>query len=103
MGVKEAYIERVDSLLLEYDFEIAQLKIWVEKLGRGDSPEWLKEFHSFQDKEKKLHFHLAIFKRKNIILRNIAKIHIESLLTDLRETFHELANKYGYKPLSNDV
>ncbi len=101
---KEKYAEDVQNRLREYAFEINLLKKHLEKKGLGSNEIWIKEFNSLREREEEIKFHLYFIKRKkNIIIRNIAKLHIELLFKEARGDFRRIAKEYDYRPLTDDA
>jgi len=101
---REAFILKTADQLQEISFEVENLKIFVEKKGLGDTPEWMNTYHTFKERMEEIRFHLKMIKQhKNLLLKAIIKLHIEYLMRQFRFLFLSTAREYGYEAMSNDI
>ncbi len=58
MGYKESYSKKKEDELSGLEFRLNELKILVDKKGKGSSSGWLDEYMSLKEQIDEVKFHL---------------------------------------------
>lgn len=96
MGVKEAYILKIENKFKKWTLTIEEMKEAIEKLGLGDSPEWLACFHALQDLGRWAHHELQDMREaKESKDLHAEKLYIEAIVDILDTTLKRTKRKFN--------